>query len=155
MHHVSDNGKLFSGLDKAKKQRPKSYQGIIRCRPKNSEAVAMRSGAHGGLMCTLGKGVRGIEASGSGYLRQQIRGGRKGRAERQHLAQLHNIAKKHRPKDYQGIIRCRAGDGGQGKPAGPDRPLGKGVGGIKTNARSVKAWPSAPIQKKESPQTNV
>ena len=55
-------------------------------------------------------------------------------------------AKKHRPKGYQGIIRCRAGAGvqgrprGDGKPAGPDRPLGKGVGGIKT---------------KESPQTNV
>ena len=46
----------------AKKQRPKSCQGIIRCRPKNSEAVAMRSGAHGGLMCPLEKGVRGIEA---------------------------------------------------------------------------------------------
>ena len=51
-----------------------------------------------------------------------------------------------RPKCYQGIIRCRAGAGGQGrprgdgKPAGPDRPLEKGVGGIKT---------------KESPQTNV
>ena len=43
----------------------------------------MRSGAHEGLMCPLEKGVRGIETSGSGYLRQQIRGGRKGRAERQ------------------------------------------------------------------------
>ena len=42
--------------------RPKGYQGIIRCRPKNSEAVAMRSGAHVGLMCPLEKGVRGIEA---------------------------------------------------------------------------------------------
>ena len=61
MHHVSDNGKLFSGLYKAKKQRPKSCQGIIRCRPKNSEAMAMRSGAHGGLMCPLEKGARGIE----------------------------------------------------------------------------------------------
>ena len=59
MHHVSDNGKLFSGLDKAKKQCPKNYQGIIRCWPKNSEAVAMRSGAHGGLMCPLEKGVSG------------------------------------------------------------------------------------------------
>ena len=58
---VSNNSKLFSGLDKAKKHCPKSYQGIIRCRPKNSEAVAMRSGAHGGLMCPLEKGVRGIE----------------------------------------------------------------------------------------------
>ncbi len=47
----------------------------------------MRSGAHEGLMCPLEKGVRGIETSGSGYLRQQIRGGRKGRAERQGLGQ--------------------------------------------------------------------
>ena len=84
-------------------------------------------------MCPLEKGVRGIETSGSGYLRQQIRGGRKGRAERLGLAQLHNIAEKHRPKDYQGLLRCRAGAGGQlrprgdGKPAGPDRPLGKGM----------------------------
>ena len=37
---------------------------------------------------------------------------------------------------YQGIIRCRAVAGVQGKhrvdgkPAGPDRPLEKGVGGI-------------------------
>ena len=53
----------------------------------------MRSGANGGLMCPLEKGVRWIETSGSGYLRQQIRGGRKGRAERQGLAQLHNIAR--------------------------------------------------------------
>ena len=97
----------------------------------------MRSGAHVGLMCPLEKGVRWIETSGSGYLHQQIRGGRKGRAERQGLGQQrHKIAKKHRPKSYQGIIRCRAGAGGQGKlsgdgkPAGPDRPLGKGVGGI-------------------------
>ena len=53
----------------------------------------MRSGAHGGLMCPLEKGVRGIETSGSGYLRQQIRGGRKGRAHRQGLGQRHNKAK--------------------------------------------------------------
>ena len=50
----------------------------------------MRSGAHGGLMCPLEKGVRGIGTSGSGYLRQQIRGGRKGRAERQGLGQSPN-----------------------------------------------------------------
>ena len=50
----------------------------------------MRSGAHGDLMCPLEKGVRGIETSGSGYLRQQIRGGRKGRAERQGLGQSPN-----------------------------------------------------------------
>ena len=91
----------------AKKQRPKCYQGIIRCWPKNSEAMAMRSGAHGGLMCPLEKGVRRIETSGSGYLQQQIHGGRKGPAERRCLGQRHNKAKKHRPKSYQGIIRCR------------------------------------------------
>ena len=34
-------------------------EGIFRCRPKNSEAMAMRSGAHEGLMCPLEKGVRG------------------------------------------------------------------------------------------------
>ena len=45
-------------------------------------------------MCPLEKGVRGIGTSGSWYLLPQIRGGRKGRAERQGLAQLHNIAKK-------------------------------------------------------------
>ncbi len=50
----------------------------------------MRSGAHEGLICPLEKGVRGIGTSGSGYLRQQIRGGRKGRAERQGLGQSPN-----------------------------------------------------------------
>ena len=45
----------------AKKHRPKSYQGILRCRPKNSEAVALRSGAHGGLTCPLEKGVGEIK----------------------------------------------------------------------------------------------
>ena len=35
--------------------------GIIRCRPKNSEAMVPSSGAHEGLMCPLEKGVRGIE----------------------------------------------------------------------------------------------
>ncbi len=42
------------------------------------------------LMRPLEKGVRGIETSGSGYLREQIRGGRKGRAERQGLGQSPN-----------------------------------------------------------------
>ena len=55
----------------------------------------MRSGAHGGLMCPLEKGVRGIETG------HQMPG-----------------------------RSWRAGAGGQGKPVGPDRPLGKGVGGI-------------------------
>ena len=41
-------------------------------------------------MCPLEKEVRGIETSGSGYLQQQIRGGRKGRTERQRLAQRPN-----------------------------------------------------------------
>ena len=38
----------------------------------------------------LEKGDGGIETSGSGYLREQIRGGRKGRAERQGLGQSPN-----------------------------------------------------------------
>ena len=59
-------GKLVSGLDKAKKQRPKSCQGILRYRPKNSEAVAMRSGAHGGLMCPLKRGLGGLRQAGPG-----------------------------------------------------------------------------------------
>ena len=54
---------------------------------KEQRSGGMSSGAHGGLMCPLEKGVRGIETSGSGYLREQIRGGRKGRAERQGLGQ--------------------------------------------------------------------
>ena len=94
----------------------------------------MSSGAHEGLMCPLEKGVRGIETSGSGYLQQQIRGGRKGRAHRQDLGQQrHKIAK----KSDRRITRASADAGpelagrknhrGDGKPAGPDRPLGKGM----------------------------
>ena len=157
MHHVYNNGKLSSGLDKAKKQRPKSCQGILRCRPKNSEAVAMRSGVHGDLMCPLEKGVRGIETIGSGYLRQQIRGGRKGRAERLGLGQQrHKIAKNsvrsatRASSDAGPELAGRESHRGDGKPAGPDRPRGKGVGGIKTNARSVGIWAAPQYKKRES-----
>ena len=114
--------------------RPKCYQGIIRCRPKNSEAVALRSGAHGGLMCPLEKGVRGIETSGSGYLQDQIRGGRKGRAERQGLG--HDRTRRHDRRcdrassDAGPKLAGRERHCGDGKPVGPDRPLEKGVGGI-------------------------
>ena len=123
------------------------------------------------------------------------------------------MAKQHRPKDYQGILRCRAELAGReaiaamesqqaliaplergcplkkhvwmirefNKSSSDDRPgtgicnskyvedakaarsvrvwdrvpMKNKVGGIKTNARSVGVWGSAPIQKKESPQTNV
>ena len=70
------------------------------------------------------------------------------------MAQLHNIAEKHRPKDYQGIIRCRAGVGkqgrprGDGKPVGPDRPLGKGVGGIKKERAERQRLAQRPNTKK-------
>ena len=37
---------------------------------------------------------------------------------------------------------------GDGKPAGPDRPLEKGVGGIDSGARSVKVWDRAPMKNK-------
>ena len=66
----------------------KEQQGIFRCR-----AGVGGQGSHAAmespeaLMCPLEKGVRGIETSGSGYLRQQIRGGRKGRTECQGLGQ--------------------------------------------------------------------
>ena len=155
-------GKLVSGLDKAKKQRPKSSQCILRCRPKNSEAVAMRSGAHEGLMCPLEKGVRGIETSGSGYLRQQIRGGRKSHAELLGLGQQpHNIAKKsdrsatRASSDAGPELAGRAGPAAMESPQALIAPLERGSGGLKRNALSVRVWGSAPIQKKESPQTNV
>ena len=80
----------------------------------------MRSGTHGGLMCPLEKGVRGIETSGSGYLRQQIRGGRKGRAERQGLGQSPN--KITRLGGLRQVIRCRARAGGHGSRAAMESP---------------------------------
>ncbi len=58
-----------------------------------------------------------------------------------------------RPKCYQGIIRCRAGVGGQGKPIGdekpigPDRPLGKGVGGIKKERAERQGLGQSPNEK--------
>ena len=40
---------------------------------------------------------------------------------------------------------------GDGKPAGPDRPLEKGVGGIDSGARSVRVWDRVPIKKQGRP----
>ena len=110
--------------------------------------MAMRSGAHGGLMCPLEKGVRGIETRGSGYLRQQIRGGRKGRAERLVLGQQrpHNIAKKsdrratRASSDAGPELAGREGKAAMESPQALIAPLERGSGGLKT---------------KESPQTNV
>ena len=173
----------------------------------------MRSGAHVGLMCPLEKGVRGIETSGSVNMRQQIRGGRKGRAHLQGLGQRHNKAKKsdrsanRASSDAGPELAGREGIAAMESPQALIAPLERGcplkksvwmirefnksssddrpgpgicdckyvedakaarsvrvwgrvpmknmVGGIKTNARSVRVRPSAPIQKKESPQTNV
>ena len=98
----------------------------------------MRSGAHGGLMCPLEKGVRGIETSVSGYLQEQIRGGRKGRAERQGLG--HDRTRRHDRRcdrassDAGPELAGRESHCGDGKPVGPDRPLEKGVGGIDIGA---------------------
>ena len=103
--------------------------------------MAMRSGAHEGLMCPLEKGVRGIETGHQmpGWVRvfaKQIREGRKGRAECQGLGQQrHNIAKKYRPNGYQGIIRCRPKNSEavalrSGAHEGLMCPLEKGVRGI-------------------------
>ena len=58
-----------------------------------------------------------------------------------------------RPKCYQGISRCRAEAGGQGKPSGdgkpvgPDRPLGKGVGGIKKERAERQGLGQSPNEK--------
>ena len=161
MHHVSDNGKLFSGLEK---QRSPT-EGL----PGHPQMPAeeQRSGGHA-LRCArrpdvpLWKGGRGIETSGSGYLRLQIRGGRKGRAHRQGLGQQpHNIAKSHRPRitrassDAGPELAGRESHAAMESPQALIAPLERGSGGLKRNARSVSVWPSAPIQKKESPQTNV
>ena len=80
----------------------------------------MRSGAHEGLMCPIEKGVRGIETSWSGYLRQQICGGRKGRAKRQGLEQRHNKEKKSDRKAARA-----SSDAGR---------------------RTAKRWPCAPVR---------
>ena len=78
-------------------------------------------------MCPLEKGVRGIETSGSGYLRQRIRGGRKGRAERQGLG--HERMRRHARRcnsassDAGPELAGRESHCGDGKPVGPDRPL--------------------------------
>ena len=54
-----------------------------------------------------------------------------------------------RPKCYQGNLRCRARAGGQGKPIGPDRPLGKGVRGIKKERAERRGWDRVPMKKQD------
>ena len=139
MHHVSDNGKLFLVLDKAKKQRPKSSQGIIRCRPKNSEAMAMRSGAHGGLIAPLERGSGGITLTRTSSVFRA--------AASQHSEEF-------RPKCYQGIIRCRAGAGGQEAIAAMESPqaliapLERGSGGLKKERAERQGSAQRPNTKK-------
>ena len=93
-------------------------------------------------MCPLEKGVRGIETSGSGYLRQQIRGGRKGRAERQGLAQRHNTAKKSDQSasmasaDAGPELAGREGHAAMESPYALIAPLERGSGGLKTKRES-------------------
>ena len=129
---------------------------MLRCRPKNSKAVAMRSGAHGGLICPLEKRVRGIETSGSGYLRQQIRGGRKGRAHSQDLGQQqHNKAKNsdrritRASSDAGPELAGREGTAAMESPQALIAPLERGSGGLKRNARSVRGWDRVPMKKQD------
>ena len=61
------------------------------------------------LMCPLEKGVRGIEISKS--------------SRRQPCCCCPVTVQ----KEQQGIIRCRAGVGGQGKPCGDGKPVGPDV----------------------------
>ena len=96
----------------------------------------MRSGAHGGLMCPLEKGDRGIETSGSGYLRQQIRGGRKGHAERQGLGQSPNKITRmgglnKASSDAGPELAGRAGIAAMESPQALIAPLKRGMGGLK------------------------
>ena len=86
---LTNIGKLFQDWASEKAQS-EGLTGHHQMPAEEQRSGGMRSGAHGGLICPLEKGVRGIETSGSGYLRQQIRGGRKGRAERQGLGQSPN-----------------------------------------------------------------
>ena len=88
-------------------------------------------------MCPLEKGVRGIETSGSGYLRQQIRGGRKGRAERRVLGQQHNIAKNsdrsatRASSDAGPELAGREGPAAMESPKALIAPLERGSGELK------------------------
>ena len=99
-----------------------------------------------GLMCPLEKGVRGIETSGSGYLRQQIRGGRKGRAERLGLGQRpHNIAKNsdrratRASSDAGPKLAGREGPAAMESPQALIAPLKRGSGGL-TLTRGASAF---------------
>ena len=104
--------------------------------------MALRFGAHGGLMCPLEKGVRGIETG------HQMPG-----------------------RSWRAVKAS-----GDGKPVGPDRPLGKGDGEINRNprgfnksssddrpgicdgkyvedakaARSVRVWDRVPIKQQDA-----
>ena len=83
----------------------------------------------------------------------EIRGGRKGRAHRQGLEQLHNKEKKsdrratRASSDAGPELAGRESHRGDGKPAGPDRPLGKGVGGIKKERAERQGLGQSPNEK--------
>ena len=128
-------------------------------------------------MCPLGKGVRGIKTSGSGYLRLQIREGRKGRAERLGLGQRpHNIAKKsdrsaaRASSDAGPKLAGRESDAAMESPKALIAPLKRGLGGLRQAgpgicgskyvedekaARSVRVWDRVPIKKRESPDERL
>ena len=110
-------------------------------------------------MCPLEKGVRGIE-TGHQMPGRSWRAGKatqrwKATAAMESHAEMARAAARSPREDQalplsrappssaeQGIIRCRAGVGGQGshcgdgKPVGPDRPLEKGAGRIEMSKSS-------------------
>ena len=100
------------------------------------------------LICKRVDCVHPVAAANT-WRTQRPRGASGFRAAAQH-------SKEVRPKDYQGIIRCRAGVGkqgrhrGDGKPAGPDRPLGKGVGGIKKERAERRGLGQSPNEKNKT-----
>ena len=71
-----------------------------------------------------------------------------------HVAAVRSLFKRNNKgaTEQQGIIRCRAGVGGQGSRVAMESPqalmcpLEKGVRGIKTSARSVRVWDRVPMK---------
>ena len=101
-------------------------------------------------MCHLEKGVRGIETSGAGYLHQQIRGGRKGRAHLQGLGQRHNKAKKSDRSANRASSDAGPGREGHAAMESPQAliaPLERGSGGLKLT-RGASGLGAAPQYKK-------
>ena len=85
----------------------------------------------------------------------EIRGGRKGRAHRQSLEQLHNKEKKsdrratRASSDAGPELAGREGPAAMESPQTLIAPLERGSGGLKRNVRSVWGWDRVPMKKQD------